>query len=117
MKKKAAKKAVRKKLTPGELFAEWWDKKGGKKVSKIEKAWIKSNEPNGEDEDGGGDHWHVNRMMHDGDAHEMTWDIAERAFLAGHNGEKWEPDMSDSLFCDLDEVVNDAYLAGKESVS
>ena len=56
-------------------------------------------------------------MMHAGDAHEMTWDIAERAFLAGHNGEKWEPDMSDSLFCDLDDVVNDAYLAGKESVS
>lgn len=112
----AKKKAV-KKATPEELFAEWWNKKGGKKVSKIEKAWLKSNEPNADDEEGGGDDWHVNRMMHAGEAHEMTWDIAERAFLAGHNGEKWEPDMGDSLFCDLDEVVNDAYLAGKESVS
>lgn len=114
----AKKKAVKKKATPGELFSEWWDKKGEKKVSKIEKAWVSSTEPNGEeDEDEGSDSWHVNQMMHSGDAHEMTWEIAERAFLAGYHGNNWEPDMGDSLFCDLDEVIEEAYLAGKESVS
>jgi hypothetical protein len=47
----------------------------------------------------------------------MTYEIAERVFLAGYKGEKWEPSMGDSLFCDLDEIINNAYLAGKESVS
>lgn len=105
------------KANPSDLFREWWDKKAGKRVSKIEKAWIKENLPNDPDDEPGGDDWHVNQMMHSGDAHEMTWDIAERAFLAGYLGEKWEPDMSDSLFCDLDSVIEDAYLAGKESVT
>jgi hypothetical protein len=35
----------------------------------------------------------------------------------GQRGEFWEPNTSDSLFCDLDEVVEAAYLAGKEMVS
>lgn len=107
---------MKKKATPEELFREWWEKKGEKRVSKIEKAWLKANPPN-EDEEDGGDDCYVNEMMHSGNAHEMTWDIAQRAFLAGHKGEKWEPDMGDSLFCDLDIVIQDAYLAGKESVS
>lgn len=113
----AKKRSVRKRATPVELFSEWWDKKGEKRVAKIEKAWLKSNPPNDDGDEGGGDHWCVNQMMHDGDARDMTWDIAERAFLAGHNGERWDPDMSDSLFCELDSVIEEAYLAGKESVS
>lgn len=112
----AKKRSIRKKATPEELFSEWWDKKARKRVLKIEKAWVSSTEPNGEEE-GGGDDWHVNRMMHDGDAEGMTYDIALRVFLTGYRGEKWEPDMGDSLFCDLDSVIGDAYLAGKESVS
>lgn len=105
------------KVGPAGLFREWWDGKASKRVSKIEKAWIKKNEPNGEDDEPGGDDWHVNQMMHSGDAHDMTCEIAERAFLSGYAGERWEPDMSDSLFCELDSVIEDAYLAGKESVT
>lgn len=112
-----AKKKQKKKATPEELFGEWWEKKASKKVVKIEKKWISSNEPNGEDDEPGGDDWHVNQMMHDGDAQEMTYEIAERVFMLGFKGKKWEPDMSDSLFCDLDEIIEDAYLAGKEMVS
>lgn len=112
------KRKEKKKVTPEILFQEWWDKKGSKKVSKIEKAWLNCTEPNGDDdEDEGTDSWHVNAMMHAGDAHDMTFDIAERAFLAGFHGNKWEPDMGESLFCDLDQVVEDAYLHGKESVT
>jgi hypothetical protein len=112
------KKAPKKKATPEQLFSEWWEKKAVKKVNKIEKAWLDSTEPNGEeDEDEGTDSWCVNQMMHNGDAHEMTYEIAERVFLAGYKGEKWEFSMGDSLFCELDQIINDAYLAGKEMVS
>lgn len=111
----AKKKSVKKiSKTPEELFAKWWDKSASKKVAKIEKNWIKENEPN-DSEDEGGDHWHVNEMMHNGDAFEMTYEIAERVFLLGFNKEKWEFNMGDSLFCDLDEVISEAYEAGKNS--
>lgn len=99
---------------PKDLFGDWWSKVAQKKVDKIEKNWIKENEPNDPDDDGGGDHWHVNQMMHDGDATEMTAEIAEEIFLKGYNGEEWTGDMSDSLFCDLDEVISLAYEAGKK---
>lgn len=98
---------------PKDLFSDWWSKVAQKKVDKIEKTWLKGNEPNDPDEDGGGDHWHVNEMMHNGDASEMTAEIAEEIFLKGYNGEEWIGDMSDSLFCDLDEVISLAYEAGK----
>lgn len=116
MKKKAASR--KKKATPAELFSEWWNKVAEKKVTKIEKAWLACTEPNGEnDEDEGTDSWHVNQMMHAGEAHEMTYEIAERVFMLGLEGKTWKPSVGDSLFCDLDEVVELAYLAGKESVT
>ena len=96
-------------------FSEWWSKVAQKKVDKIERSWLKENEPNDPEDDGGGDHWHVNEMMHSGDAHEMTAEIAERVFEQGRNGEKWEFDQSDSLYCDLDSVIVEAYEAGKSS--
>lgn len=112
-KKKPAKKAVKK--SPTELFSDWWQKVASKKVSSIESRWIKENEPNDPNEDGGGDHWCVNEMMHNGDAHEMTAEIAERVFMQGYNKEKWELTMSDGLFCELDEIIEMAYEAGKNS--
>lgn len=111
-KKEPAKKAVK---NPQELFSDWWEKVACKKVNKIEKDWIKENEPNDPDEDGGGDHWCVNEMMHNGDAHEMTAEIAERVFVTGYNKEKWELTMSDGLFCELDEIIEMAYEAGKKA--
>ena len=111
-KKEPAKKAVK---NPQELFSNWWEKVACKKINKIEKDWIKENEPNDPDEDGGGDHWCVNEMMNNGDAHEMTAEIAERVFMTGYNKEKWELTMSDGLFCELDEIVKMAYEAGKKA--
>ncbi len=107
----------KKKATSAELFLNWWDKKAKKRVLKIEKEWIKNNEPNDPEDEDGGDHWNVNQMMHDGDAYNATIEIAEDVFMLGQKGENWEMDMSYSLFCDLDEVIRDAYLAGKEMVS
>lgn len=94
-------------------FQDWWDKFAQKKVSKIEKQWLKNNKPNDPDEEDGGDYWHVNQMMFDGEAHSMTYENSEEVFEKGLNGEEWEMDMSYSLFCDLDDIINEAYQAGK----
>jgi len=120
-KKKTVKKAVKKKiakkvvLTPEQHFGEWWNKVAQKKVDKIEKRWIKENEPNDPEDDGGGDHWCVNQMMHEGEAHNMTYDIAEQVFLKGYKGEAWRYGQEDSLYCELDDVICEAYEAGKKA--
>ena len=98
-----------KKKNPKNLFQNWWEKTASKKVTKIEKTWIKKNKPNIDDEPGG-DYWHVNQMMHDGEAYNMTYDIAENSFLQGYNNEEHEPD---GLYCELDNIISEAYEAGK----
>ena len=109
------KKVVSKKPT-WKTFEDWWDKVAQKKVDKIERDWIKKTEPNDpDDDDGGGDSWHVNQMMHDGEAHNMTYEIAEEVFNKGKNDEAWEMNMGDCLFCDLDSVIIESYEAGKIS--
>ena len=59
----------------------------------------------------------VEKKVSKREAHEMTYEMACRAFLAGYNGDRWSPGMGDSLFCDLDDIIGSAYLAGKESIS
>lgn len=116
-KKKSAKKKTAKKVSKKVAykdFNDWWEKIGSKDVNKIESDWIKENEPNNEEDCEGGDHWCVNEMMHNGDAHEMTYEQAEMAFSEGLKGKKWELTQSDSLYCDLDEVTIKAYEAGKQ---
>lgn len=117
-KKKIAKKSIKKKAVKKAVsfssFEDWWTKVAQKQVEKIEKDWIKQNEPNDPEDDGGGDHWHVNQMMHDGEAFNMTYEIAERVFALGVKGEEWTLTMSDGLFCELDDVICDAYEAGKK---
>jgi hypothetical protein len=118
MAKKIAKKAAKKtskKAISWKTFEEWWDKVAQKKVDKIERDWVKENEPNDPDEDEGGDHWCVNQMMHEGDAHNMTYEIAEEIFNKGKNGEKWQMQQTDSLYCELDSVIMESYEAGKKA--
>ena len=103
MKKKTSKKSKPIKLKYSN-FDEWWGKIASKKVDKIE------NDP---EDDGGGDDWCVNEMMHNGDAHEMTSENAQPIFEMGAKGKSWTMDQSDSLYCDLDEVIMEAYEAGK----
>ena len=114
VKKKAAKKSAAKKPVTWKTFEEWWGKVAQKQVDKIERDWIKETEPNDPDDDGGGDSWHVNQMMHEGEAHNATYDIAEEVFKKGQNNETWEMTMGDSLFCDLDSVIIESYEAGKK---
>ena len=101
--------------TPKELFDDWWSKTGSAKVSKIVNKWTKENEPNA-DEEAGGDYWHVNRMMHEGEAERMTEETAEEIFIKGANGEDWEPNQFDSFYnAELDAVIMEAYKAGKKN--
>lgn len=104
-----AKKIKSKAMNCKNLFEKWWST-ASKKVEKIEKKWTKENEPNDPEEESGGDHWYVNQMMHDGEAYNMTYDSAEEAFQQGFEGQELE---TDRLYCELDNIVSEAYEAGK----
>ena len=90
-------------------FDEWWNLTNcEKKIDKFVKNWLKTNEPN--EDECGGDYWHVNQMVHDGDAYEMTYETAEDVFnRVVSDGEAVKPDQSDSLYCDLDDIIQDCY--------
>lgn len=56
-------------------------------------------------------------MMHNGDAHEMTAEIAEEIFEKGRKGEPWRMAQENSLYCELDEVIEESYEAGRNCKS
>jgi hypothetical protein len=114
-KKKVAKKKPVK--SAEQHFVDWWLKVAVKKVAKIEKNWCKKNEPNDPDDEGGGDDWYVNQMMHDGEASNMCYENALPVFTIGFGGKKWEMSQSDSLYCELDDIIAEAYTAGKKAKS
>lgn len=107
-----AKKTKKNNNDPKVLFQNWWEKKGGKLVSKMEKQYIKENPEYDPDDEDGSDGGCVHRLFHEGEAYNMTYDIAESVFLKGHNNETWEPNQSDSLYCELDTVIELAYQEG-----
>jgi hypothetical protein len=49
-------------------------------------------------------------MMHDGEAYNMTYDCAENSFLQGYNNEEHDPE---GLYCELDNIINEAYETRK----
>ena len=57
----------------------------------------------------------VHRMVHTGETGRILWDICEEVFDKGYNGIEWELDMADSLFCDLDKVIELSYEAGERA--
>jgi len=93
-------------------FADWWDKsKSQSKTDMYVKKWIKANPPN-EDDEPGGDHWHVNQMMHEGEANELCYEIAMEVFNRTlSDGEDAKPTQSDALYCGLDQIIWDAHSA------
>jgi hypothetical protein len=113
---KVVKTVAKKKKTVAKNFKsfdEWWQNVAQKKVEKIENKWLKENEPNNPEDEGGGDHWHVNEMMHGGDASEMTYEIAREAWEKIASGEVWEFGQESSLYCELDDVIIEAAKAAK----
>jgi hypothetical protein len=98
---------------PATLFDAWWDAYNAQeKIDKFVRRWRKSNPPNPEDEDCGGDHWHVNQMVHTGEADEMCLETARDVFTRTlTDGEDGRPTQLDSLYCDLDDIVDAAYEA------
>jgi hypothetical protein len=110
--KKVAKKKTVKKRWSG--FNDWWEKVAQKKAEKIEKKWLKENKPNDPEEEGGGDHWCVNEMMHSGDAIEMVYEKAKEVWETAAKGKQWEMSQGDSFYCDLDDIILEAYEAAKK---
>lgn len=96
-----------------ESFDDWWDKVGSAKVAEIEKTYLAENPDYDPDEDDGSDSGCAHRMMHEGEAESMTYDIAEQVFALGAAGESWKPNLEHTLHCDLDAVIEEAYRAGK----
>lgn len=106
-----AKKKAEKPVTPQSLFMDWWEKTGSKKAEKMEADYLKDNPDYDPEDDDMSDGGCVHRMMHEGEAVNMTYDAAEVAFVQGYNNEKID---ADCLYCELDDVVSDAYEAGKK---
>jgi len=98
-------------VTPKDLFQNWWGKVGSKKVEKMESKYLKENPDYDPDDDDMSDSGCVHRMMHEGEAENMTYDASEVAFIQGYNNEEIN---ADCLYCELDDVVGEAYKAGKK---
>jgi hypothetical protein len=98
------KKAAKTKATLDQLFNEWWKKNADKKVARI------ANSRGG---------YRLGPWLEPGDdrAWEVVWGLAHNAFRAGHLGEIWNPSEERVVGFGLDKIIEDAYLAGKESVS
>lgn len=57
----------------------------------------------------------VHRMVHNEETHNMLWEICQEVFDKGYNNIEWELNMTDSLFCSLDEVIELSYEAGQKA--
>jgi len=95
-------------------FDTWWAKIAIPKADKIVTKYLKQNpEYTEEDKEAWGDSGCVHRMMHEGEAESLLWEICQDVFEKGRNSEDWEMSMGESLFCDLDDITFLAYEAGK----
>jgi len=86
------------------LFSEWWEKNADKKVNKICDGRVPYK-------------LGLYLEVGDGKAAGVVWGLANNAFRAGHLGEIWNRSEQELPGCGLDKIIEDAYLAGKESVS
>ena len=97
-------------------FDTWWDKIAIPKTDKIVTKYLKQNpEYTEEDTEDYTDSGCVHRMMHEGEAENLLWEICQDVFEKGRNNEDWEMSMGETLFCDLDNITFLAYKSGKSS--
>ena len=57
----------------------------------------------------------VHRMVHEGEVEGMLWETCQEVYQKGFYGEPWSMDMSYSLFCELDEIIEQSYEAGERA--
>ena len=57
----------------------------------------------------------VHRLVHEGEVDNVLWDICQEVFQLGYEGTEWEMSMSDSLFCNLDDIISLSYNAGQKT--
>lgn len=56
----------------------------------------------------------VHRLVHEGEVENTLWEICQEVFELGYEGADWKMSMSDSLFCDLDDIIVLSYNAGQK---
>jgi len=57
----------------------------------------------------------VHRLVHEGETENTVWEICQEVFEKGYDGVDWSMSMSDSLFCELDNVIELAFEAGQRA--
>lgn len=113
--KKAAKAVKKVKINLDLEFDNWWAKNGEKRLNKIVKDWKKHNIPNDDDDEGGGDYWHINNAMWNGDFFDAIPETSFEVFKKGFSKEEWQMDQSETTYDEnLDRIIIDAYEAGKQ---
>lgn len=99
-------------------FDKWWAKVAKPKMDKYIKAYLRNNpDYTEEDAEDYSDSGCVHRLIHEGDAADVLWDTCQEVFNMGYDDEDWKMDMSQSLFCELDDIIELAYEAGAKATS
>tara|TARA_B100002019_G_scaffold22698_1_gene17260 strand:- start:661 stop:990 length:330 start_codon:yes stop_codon:yes gene_type:complete len=97
-----------------ETFDNWWAEIAIPRVNYYIDEYLETNPEYTEDDiQDYSDSGCVHRMIHEGEAENMLWDICQEVFEKGYNGEEWEMTMGDSLFCELDDIIHLSYEAGQ----
>ena len=97
-----------------EGFDKWWVEIAEPRMNHFIDNYLKNN-PEYTEEDTGDytDSGCVHRLVHEGDAPDILWETCQEVYHMGYNDEPWQMDMSQSLFCELDNIIELAYEAGQ----
>lgn len=97
-----------------EEFDTWWSEVAQSRMDYFIDNYLNTNpEYTEEDVEDYTDSGCVHRLVHEGETGNVLWQICQEVFEKGHNDENWEMSMSDSLFCELDDIIQLSYEAGQ----
>jgi len=97
-----------------QAFDHWWGEVAQPRMNHYIDGYLNTNpEYTEEDVEDYTDSGCVHRMIHEGETNNMLWEICQEIFHKGYAGEDWVFDMSDSLFCELDDIIQLSYEAGQ----
>ena len=97
-----------------QAFDHWWGEVAQPRMNHYIDGYLNTNpDYTEEDVEDYTDSGCVHRMIHEGETNNMLWEICQEIFHKGYAGEDWVFDMSDSLFCELDDIIQLSYEAGQ----
>lgn len=100
--------------TEFETFDKWWAEVAEPRMNHYIDGYLEEN-PDYTDEDveDYSDGGCVHRMIHEGETANLLWEVCQEVYNKGYSGRDWELSMSDSLFCELDDIITLSYEAGQ----